>query len=190
MMMRLLVGQDAQRFAHLVPSLRRYPWMMNRSNNRVVPLWMYVEESSGVRNMVEILQHPAVEGFLTHCGWNSVLEAMVAGVPLITWPLYSDQFYNEKLVELLGIGVGVGADVWNSNVEIISPIIRKNNIKEGILRILTDESAVAESIRSRSKEVSLMAKRAVEEGGSSFNSLTTLIEELKAIKVAPKSTPS
>ncbi|KAJ9558881.1 hypothetical protein OSB04_013495 [Centaurea solstitialis] len=40
MMMRFLVGQDAQRFAHLVPSLRRYPWMMNRSNNRVVPLWI------------------------------------------------------------------------------------------------------------------------------------------------------
>ncbi|KAJ9559281.1 hypothetical protein OSB04_013895 [Centaurea solstitialis] len=137
---------------------------------------------------VEILQHPAVGGFLTHCGWNSVLEAMVAGVPLIRWPLYYDQFYNDKLVELLGIGVGVGADVWNSSVVVTSPIIRKERIIEAIA-ILTGESAVAESIRSKSKAVSIMAKQAVEPGGSSFNGLTTLIDELKAVKLGSKSLP-
>ncbi|KAD1878828.1 hypothetical protein E3N88_42174 [Mikania micrantha] len=134
---------------------------------------------------VEILQHPAVGGFLTHCGWNSVLEAVVAGVPLMTWPLYAEHFYNEKLVELLGIGVRVGADVWNYSYEITSPIIPKQGIIEAI-EVLMGESVVAENIRQNSKELALKTKSVVEDGGSSFNDLTALIEELKAVKLTPK----
>ncbi|KAL7618498.1 hypothetical protein Lser_V15G01977 [Lactuca serriola] len=140
---------------------------------------------TGWAPQVEILQHPSIGGFLSHCGWNSVLEAMVTGVPLMTWPLYAEHFYNEKLVELLGIGVGVGAEVWNSGSEITSPIIGKRNIVEAI-EILTGGSAIAEGIRCSSKEVAMKAKHVVEEGGSSLNDLMALIEELKAIKSGPK----
>lgn len=134
---------------------------------------------------VDILQHPAVAGFLTHCGWNSVLEAVVAGVPLMTWPLYAEQFYNEKLVELLGIGVRVGAEVWNSGFEIISPIIGKQGLIEAI-ELLTGGSDIADNIKHCSKELAIKARKAVEEDGSSVNDLTALIEELKAVKLAPK----
>ncbi|KAI3512172.1 hypothetical protein L1887_19406 [Cichorium endivia] len=140
---------------------------------------------TGWAPQVEILQHPAVGGFLSHCGWNSVLEAVVNGVPLMTWPLYAEHFYNEKLVELLGIGVGVGAEVWNQTSDITSPIIGKQNIVEAI-EILTGGSAIAESIRRSSKEVAMQAKHVVEEGGSSVNDLMALIEKLKAIKLTPK----
>ncbi|KAI3743484.1 hypothetical protein L1987_61194 [Smallanthus sonchifolius] len=134
---------------------------------------------------VEILQHPAVGGFLTHCGWNSVLEAVVAGVPLMTWPLYAEHFYNEKLVELLGIGVRVGVDVWNLSNEITSPIIGKRGIIEAI-EVLIGESTMAESIRLNSKELAMKTKKVVEEGGSSVNDLKGLIQELKAVKLAAK----
>ncbi|KAF5784119.1 putative UDP-glucuronosyl/UDP-glucosyltransferase, UDP-glycosyltransferase family [Helianthus annuus] len=140
---------------------------------------------TGWAPQVEILQHPAVGGFLTHCGWNSVLEAVVFGVPLITWPLYAEHFYNEKLVELLGINVRVGADVWNLTHDISSPIIEKQGIIEAI-ELLTSESVKAESIRQNSKELAITTKRVVEEGGSSVNSLMALIEELKAVKLTPK----
>ncbi|KAM0065661.1 putative UDP-glucuronosyl/UDP-glucosyltransferase, UDP-glycosyltransferase family [Helianthus debilis subsp. tardiflorus] len=140
---------------------------------------------TGWAPQVEILQHPAVGGFLTHCGWNSVLEAVVFGVPLITWPLYAEHFYNEKLVELLGINVRVGADVWNLSYDISSPIIENQGIIEAI-ELLISESVKAESIRQNSKKLAMTTKKVVEKGGSSVNSLTALIEELKAVKLTPK----
>ncbi|EXB48394.1 UDP-glycosyltransferase 92A1 [Morus notabilis] len=57
---------------------------------------------------VDILSHEAVSAFLSHCGWNSVIEALTHGVPIIGWPLAADQFYNAKfLEEELGVCVEV-----------------------------------------------------------------------------------
>uniref|UniRef100_A0ACD5Z0D4 Uncharacterized protein n=1 Tax=Avena sativa TaxID=4498 RepID=A0ACD5Z0D4_AVESA len=47
---------------------------------------------------VEILSHPAVGGFVSHCGWNSTLEAVAAGVPTVAWPLYAEQRMNAKML--------------------------------------------------------------------------------------------
>ncbi|XP_042957819.1 UDP-glucose flavonoid 3-O-glucosyltransferase 7-like [Carya illinoinensis] len=67
----------------------------------------------GLAPQVLILDHEAVGGFVTHCGWNSTLEGVTAGLPMVTWPLFSEQFVNEKLVtEVLKIGVPVGAQQY------------------------------------------------------------------------------
>ncbi|KAI7724866.1 LOW QUALITY PROTEIN: hypothetical protein M8C21_006980 [Ambrosia artemisiifolia] len=147
------------------------------------------DERIGMKNKgwaprLEILQHPSLGGFLTRCGWNSVLETAAAGVPLITWPLYADHFYNEKLMELLGIGVGIGADVWNPSFVITSPVIRKQAILEAI-ELLTSQSIIADRIRQNSKDLAIKAKKVVEEDGS-LNHLNALIDELKAIKLSSK----
>lgn len=55
---------------------------------------------------MEILAHESTGAFLTHCGWNSVLEGLREGVPLITWPLAAEQAYNSKmLVEEMAVAV-------------------------------------------------------------------------------------
>ncbi|GFP80672.1 scopoletin glucosyltransferase [Phtheirospermum japonicum] len=60
-----------------------------------------------------ILDHPSIGAFVTHCGWNSTLEGICAGVPMVMWPAFAEQFYNEKMVtEVLGTGVSVGNKKW------------------------------------------------------------------------------
>jgi hypothetical protein len=53
----------------------------------------------------DILQHPAVGAFVTQCGWNSVLETIAIGVPVLTWPMVYEQFINERfLTQVLKFG--------------------------------------------------------------------------------------
>ena len=45
-----------------------------------------------------VLRHDSVGGFVTHCGWNSVLEAVWCGVPMVGWPLYAKQRLNRVVL--------------------------------------------------------------------------------------------
>ena len=114
---------------------------------------------------VLILDHEAIGGFVTHCGWNSTLEAITAGVPMVAWPLGADQFYNEKLVtQVLKIGVSVRE---------YGDTIKSELIEEAIIRVM--EGAEAQEMRSKAKKLGKMAREAVEDGGS-----YALIHELKS----------
>ncbi|CAB4320869.1 unnamed protein product [Prunus armeniaca] len=131
---------------------------------------------------VLILEHEAIGGFVTHCGWNSILEGVSSGVPMITWPVSAEQFYNEKLLtEILRIGVAVGVQQWATFVDVKQEAsVKREAIEKAVTEIMVGYEA--EEIRSRAKALREMARRAVEEGGSSFSDLTALIEELKSLK--------
>ncbi|KAK8564273.1 hypothetical protein V6N13_005495 [Hibiscus sabdariffa] len=126
---------------------------------------------------VLILENEAIGGFVTHCGWNSVLEAVSTGVPVITWPVAAEQFYNEKLLtEILKIGVEVGARKWK---RFVGDFVRSEAIEKAVREVIAGESAV--EMRNRAKRLAEMAKKAVENGGSSDSHLNALIGELKSL---------
>ncbi|PSR89276.1 UDP-glycosyltransferase [Actinidia chinensis var. chinensis] len=78
-----------------------------------------------------ILSHPSTGGFLSHCGWNSTVEAIGRGVPILAWPMRGDQIYNAKLVvNHLKIGyMAFGED---------SSDMAKKDILEGVERLMSD----------------------------------------------------
>ncbi|KAL3614234.1 hypothetical protein CASFOL_042308 [Castilleja foliolosa] len=123
---------------------------------------------------VMILDHPSIGAFMTHCGWNSTLEGICAGVPMVTWPAFGDQFYNEKLVtKILGTGVSVASKKWDRAT---SEGVTREAIKKAVRRVMVGEAA--EEMRFRAKFYKEMARKAVEEGGSSYEALNALIDEL------------
>jgi hypothetical protein len=127
-----------------------------------------------------ILSHPSIGGFLTHCGWNSIIESISAGVPMLTWPLFGDQFINEKLVvqvRKIGVRVGVEDTVKWGEEEKIGVLVEKEDIKVAI-DMLMDEGEEKEERRKRARELGEMAKRAVADEGSSHVQITQLIQDI------------
>ena len=119
---------------------------------------------------VAILGHRAVGGFLSHCGWNSVLEAVAAGVAILGWPMEADQFVITKLlVEDMGVAVKVceGAD------SVPDPY--------GLGRAIAESIGGDSSQKERAKAMREEAIRAVSEDGSSSKELDELVESLKQL---------
>ncbi|KAK8662090.1 hypothetical protein V6N13_091678 [Hibiscus sabdariffa] len=128
---------------------------------------------------VLILSHPAIGGFLTHCGWNSTIEGISAGLPLITLPIMGDQFCNEKLaVQILRIGVSLGADKPTMfGDEKSASLLKKENVENAIHQLM-DEGDEGMERRKRAKEFGDKAKKGVEIGGSSYSNITHLIHDI------------
>lgn len=120
-------------------------------------------------NQHEILQHPAIGGFVSHCGWNSVGEAAKRGTPVLAWPQHGDQRVNAEIVEKAGLGTWERSWGWGA-VTLVT--------QEKILKKI-DELMEDEKLRSRAKKVGFEAKKAGEIGGSSHKLLTETLELLK-----------
>ncbi|KAL0303432.1 UNVERIFIED_CONTAM: UDP-glycosyltransferase 73C3 [Sesamum radiatum] len=130
---------------------------------------------------VLILSHPSIGAFLTHCGGNSMLEGMAAGMPMLTWPVFSDTFRNEKLiVKLIKIGLRIGVEkpvFLGEDDDEHKVQVKKDEIKKAIEKLMNGGEE-ANEMRKRAKELGEMAKRAVEEGGSSYLNVTLFIQDV------------
>ena len=115
----------------------------------------------------EVLQHPAVGGFLTHSGWNSTLESIVAGQPMICWPYFADQQINSRFV----------SHVWKLGMDMKDT--RDRVTVEKMVRELMEEKRAEFIIAADTMATS--AKKSVSQGGSSFCNLSNLIEEIRLL---------
>ncbi|KAK2665015.1 hypothetical protein Ddye_003589 [Dipteronia dyeriana] len=155
--------------------VKKEDWLPEGFETRMVGRGLIIR---GWAPQVLILDHEAIGGSLTHCGWNSTLESVTTGVPMVTWPLSAEQFYNEKLVtDVLKIGVGVGAQEWSHWTEDKRSIVKRDDLKNAVTKLMVGEDA--EEMRNRAMALKEMAKRATEEGGSSYSDLHAFLEELK-----------
>lgn len=136
---------------------------------------------NGWAPQVLVLSHPSIGTFLTHTGWNSTLEGINSGVPMICCPLFAEQFFNEKLiVEILGIGIGIVTDcaVQFGEEHEFKLVMKREEIKEGVEKVF-DEGEEGTRIREKAKQVGLVAKRVFEEGGSSYINMLLFIEAVR-----------
>ncbi|KAM0857026.1 hypothetical protein ACQ4PT_048718 [Festuca glaucescens] len=125
---------------------------------------------------LRILAHRATSAFLSHCGWNSVLESLAHGVPLLGWPLIADQFCNVARLEQEW---GVCVEVARGNTEDAPPpeIVRVAEYMERVM----ETTAQAADMRRRVKDLGeLMRDASAEDGGSSTKALG---EFLKATRM-------
>ena len=101
---------------------------------------------------------------------------------MVTWPIFAEQFFNEKfLVDVLRIGVSVGAKEWKSLNEFGSEVVKREDIGKTIALLM---GGGEESVEMRRvKALSDTAKKAIQVGGSSHNNLKDQIEELKSLKL-------
>ena len=105
-----------------------------------------------------ILNHDSVGGFVSHCGWNSSLEAVVAGVPMVAWPLYAEQKMNRVyLVEEIKVALRLEMST--------DGFVTAEAVEETVTKLMEGEEGKV--LRERVAEMSRRAKATVEDGGSS-----------------------
>ncbi|KAL2491851.1 UDP-glycosyltransferase 85A1 [Abeliophyllum distichum] len=113
-----------------------------------------------------VLGHPSIGGFLTHCGWNSILESISHGVPMICWPFFADQQMNcLYMCTKWGIGMEIDSDVKREEVE-------------GLVRELMG-GKMGKEMREKAMELKKKAERATKQGGSSYINFDLLLQHLK-----------
>ncbi|KAI5003227.1 hypothetical protein ZWY2020_030387 [Hordeum vulgare] len=121
----------------------------------------------------EVLCHPSVGGFLSHCGWNSVLEAVCAGVPLLAFPVAWDQLVNARML----------ADEWKVGIDMREHrgqdgIVSRAAISDAARKLMDLDSAAGQEMRRRAMQLREASRGAVREGGSSHRSLSGFLKDL------------
>ncbi|CAN6337017.1 unnamed protein product [Urochloa humidicola] len=111
---------------------------------------------------VDVLHHKATGAFVTHCGWNSIIEGITAGVPMLCWPLYAEQKMNKVfMVEEVGIGLEVVG--WQEG------LVKAEEVEAKVRLMLNSEEG--EKLRARVTAHKETAAAAWKNGGSSRTAL-------------------
>lgn len=126
-------------------------------------------------DQLRVLCHAAVGGFWTHCGFNSTLEGMYSGVPILAYPLHWDQILNGKMV----------VEDWRVGMKIerrkkTELLIGRGEIKEEVKRLMDRESEEGKEMRRRACDLSEICRGAVAEKGSSDANIDAFISDINS----------
>ncbi|XP_048334167.2 phloretin 4'-O-glucosyltransferase [Ziziphus jujuba] len=121
-------------------------------------------------SQMEILSNPSLGCFVTHCGWNSTLESLVCGIPIVGFPQWSDQGTNAKLV----------METWKSGVRARANqdrIVEGDEIKK-CLELVMGDGEKGEEIRRNAKKWKDLGREAAMDNGSSYKNLKAFLDEI------------
>ncbi|KAG7547874.1 UDP-glucuronosyl/UDP-glucosyltransferase [Arabidopsis suecica] len=125
---------------------------------------------------VAVLAKPAIGGFVTHCGWNSMLESLWFGVPMVAWPLYSEQKVNAfEMVEELGLAVEIRKYLKGELLAGEMETVTAEDIERAMSRVMEEDS----DVRDRVKKMAEKCHVALMEGGSSHVALQKFMQDVK-----------
>jgi len=121
---------------------------------------------------LDVLNHPATGVFVTHCGWNSTLEAIAAGVPMLCWPLAGAEQRMNKVFVTEDMGVGVEMEGY------MAGFIKAEEIA-GKVRLALD--AEGTRLRKRAVQLKKETQEALEDGGSSQAAFLRFLSDVASL---------
>ncbi|KAG0577479.1 hypothetical protein KC19_5G159600 [Ceratodon purpureus] len=123
---------------------------------------------------LHILAHRAVRGFVSHCGWNSTIESISVGVPMIAWPYQAEQMMNATLLDqLLGVAIRINkTGGWRDMIT--------SETFERAIRTLMAEPA-GDAMKAKVLQISELIEKAVRPGGSSRTNLESFVQEVRML---------
>ncbi|MCD9642436.1 hypothetical protein HAX54_029262 [Datura stramonium] len=159
----------------LIMSNNYFLWVVRAAEENKIPveLMSKLSEKGLIVNwcpQLDVLAHRAIGCFFTHCGWNSTLEALSLGVPMIGMPQWTDQPTNAKFI----------SDVWQTGVRVKARengvIITRKEIASSIREVMEEEKGVM--LKENAIKWKKLAKEAVDEGGSSDKNIEEFLSNL------------
>ncbi|KAM7479139.1 hypothetical protein LguiA_027352 [Lonicera macranthoides] len=153
-------------------SKHRFLWVVKGEN--MLPLGFLDEtKEQGIIvkwcPQIEVLSHPSIGCFFSHCGWNSLLESITAGVPIIAYPQWTDQPTNAKLVtDVLRVGVRITRDEEGG--------LSSDEVAKCIEEVMNGPRS--EGFKKNAAQLKSAAVEAVAEGGSSYRNIQMFVDDV------------